>query len=63
MMTSSGFGKLAEKLKAVKPPESHDEIAHEQWNRDLFAVCDALQLDNPNFSRGLFLAECGMFSD
>jgi hypothetical protein len=63
MMTASGFQKLAEAMKAVKPLEDDDEIARRQWFRDLEAICKALRQDNPSFNPGLFLAESGRFDD
>jgi hypothetical protein len=58
-MTRANYLKLASALAFSRPttPGLLGEVV--QWRRDVLALADVLQFDNPRFNRHRFLTACG----
>jgi hypothetical protein len=61
-MTKNNFAALAAALKAQKPDgtKSMEQAAYQQWTHDVIAVMHVCTNMNPRFSKGKFLAACGI---
>ena len=68
-MTKKDYTALAAALKATKPVYTGDKfhmdyayhgIAYQQWVDDVTAITEVCAVGNTSFSRGKFIAACGV---
>jgi len=53
-MTRTDYEILADAFANSRPNVDDEPDVYEGWRRAIVKVCDALEVDNPRFSRGLF---------